>query len=124
MLLLSLSLHLLFTIAGSPLTDHCTLILVTPWLWVNGMTIWPFVLVKRPNPSAQLLNHERIHLRQQLELGIVPFYLWYFAEYGYWRARGLAHYDAYRAICFEREAFANEGNLMYLNKRRFWAFLL
>ncbi|MBO0948833.1 hypothetical protein [Fibrella forsythiae] len=87
------------------------------------MTIWPFVLLRKPNPSAQLLNHERIHLRQQLELGIVPFYLWYFGEYGYWRLRGMDHYRAYRAIRFEREAFDNEENLAYLNKRPFWAFL-
>lgn len=87
------------------------------------MTIWPFVLLRQPNPSARLLNHERIHLRQQLELGILPFYLWYFAEYGYWRCRGLAHYEAYRAIRFEREAFTNDANLTYLNKRPLWAFL-
>ncbi|MEZ0486779.1 hypothetical protein [Fibrella aquatica] len=87
------------------------------------MTIWPFVLLRRPNPSARLLNHERIHLRQQLELGIVLFYIWYFSEYGYWRLRGRDHYTAYRSICFEREAFNNDDDLTYLNKRPFWAFL-
>ena len=86
------------------------------------MTIWPFVLVRKPNPSAQLINHERIHLRQQLELGVIPFYIWYVTEYGYWRMRGLDHYSAYRAIRFEREAFDNEENLAYLNKRPLWAF--
>ena len=99
------------------------MIIVTPWLWVNGMTIWPFVLVQQPNPSARLLNHERIHLRQQLELLLLPFYIWYFAEYGYYRLRGLRHYEAYRSIRFEREAFANDHNLDYLNNRPFWAFL-
>ena len=102
---------------------HPLILLVTPWLWVNGMTIWPFVLVQKPNPSARLLNHERIHLRQQLELGIIPFYIWYFAEYGYWRWKGRTHYAAYRAIRFEREAFEHDNNLTYLSKRAFWGFL-
>jgi hypothetical protein len=87
------------------------------------MTIWPFVLLRKPNPSARLLNHERIHLRQQLELGILPFYLWYFIEYAYWYIRLGDHYTAYRAIRFEREAFDNDDNLTYLNKRPLWAFL-
>ena len=87
------------------------------------MTIWPFVLLRKPNPSARLLNHERIHLRQQLELGILPFYLWYLIEYVYWYIRFGDHYTAYRAIRFEREAFDNDDNLTYLNKRPLWAFL-
>ena len=87
------------------------------------MTIWPFVLVRKPNPSARLLNHERIHLRQQLELGIIPFYIWYFSEYGYYRLRGRTHYAAYRAIRFEREAFEHDDNLKYLKNRPFWGFL-
>jgi hypothetical protein len=99
------------------------ILLVVPFLWVNGLTLWPFVLVRRPHPSARLLNHERIHLRQQLELCILPFYVWYLAEYAYYRLRGRGHYAAYRAIRFEREAFDNDDNLTYLNKRPFWAFI-
>jgi hypothetical protein len=87
------------------------------------MTIWPFVLLRKSNPSARLLNHERIHLRQQLELGVLPFYLWYLIEYVYWYIRLGDHYTAYRAIRFEREAFDNDDNLTYLNKRPLWAFL-
>jgi hypothetical protein len=99
------------------------MLLVVPFLWVNGLTLWPFVLVQKPNPSARLLNHERIHLRQQLELGILPFYVWYLAEYAWYRLRGHGHYAAYRAIRFEREAFDNDNDLAYLNNRRVWAFL-
>ncbi len=99
------------------------MLLIVPWLWVNGLTLWPFVLVRQPNPSARLLNHERIHLRQQLELGILPFYVWYLAEYAYWRFRGKRHYEAYRAIGFEREAFDNDHNPTYLRTRPVWGFL-
>jgi len=37
-----------------------------PFLNVDGMAIFPFVLVKSKNPPEVLLNHERIHLAQQI----------------------------------------------------------
>jgi hypothetical protein len=92
------------------------------WLTVDGMALFPFVLVRQARPGAELLNHERIHLRQQAELGVLPFYVWYLLEYGYWRLRGRAHFAAYLAISFEREAYANEDNLAYLTHRPVWAF--
>ncbi len=98
-------------------------VLHVPFLRVDGMALFPFVLVRQPNPDAVLLNHERIHLRQQLELLLLPFYIWYLIEYGLGRLRGLNHYAAYRNIRFEREAFAQETDLAYLKKRRWWAFL-
>ena len=89
----------------------------------NGMALFPFILVKRKNPSLVLLNHERIHLRQQLELLILPFYIWYLAEYGWNLLHYKSRYAAYRKISFEEEAFAHDEDLTYLEKRRFWAFL-
>jgi hypothetical protein len=97
--------------------------LVVPGLWVNGMALWPLILLSRPGPSARLLNHERIHLRQQLELLIGPFYLWYLAEYLVRRWQLGTHEAAYRAISFEREAYAHDTDPGYLRRRRFWAFL-
>lgn len=97
-------------------------ILHIPWLQVDGMALFPFVLVRRPNPGAVLLNHERIHLRQQLELLLIPFYLWYLTEYFIRRLQHHDHYTAYRNICFEREAFTHEADLTYLKSRRWWAF--
>lgn len=98
------------------------LILHVPQLGPDGMALFPFILVRRPNPSPILLNHERIHLRQQAELGILPFYVWYGLEYLIRRFQYTDHYAAYRNISFEREAFANETNLNYLNERRWFAF--
>jgi hypothetical protein len=89
-----------------------------------GMAVFPFIFVadkKSINPI--FLNHERIHLRQQLELLIVPFYAWYVMEYFIRRIRYKNHYQAYRNISFEREAYTNERNLNYLGHRGFWAFL-
>ena len=88
----------------------------------DGMALFPFILVRHPNPGPTLLNHERIHLRQQVELGIILFYVWYVVEYGIRRFQYRDHYRAYRNISFEREAFANDQNLAYLKRRPFWGF--
>lgn len=97
-------------------------IICIPALGPDGMALFPFILVRQPNPTPTLINHERIHLRQQLELGIVLFYLWYAAEYIIRRFQYRDHYTAYRNISFEQEAFANDTNLRYLSSRPIWAF--
>ncbi|MVM38153.1 hypothetical protein GO730_12120 [Spirosoma sp. HMF3257] len=99
------------------------LIVHLPSLRPDGMALFPFILVRKPNPGPTLINHERIHLRQQAELGILPFYIWYGLEYLIRRFQYQDHYNAYRNISFEREAFANEQNLAYLIHRPFWRFL-
>ncbi|GAB2595570.1 hypothetical protein [Spirosoma areae] len=93
-----------------------------PSLGPDGMALFPFILVRQPNPSPTLLNHERIHLRQQAEFGIFAFYIWYVLEYMIRRFQYRTHYQAYRNISFEREAFANDQNLTYLKNRPFWRF--
>lgn len=93
------------------------------FLWVDGMALWPFVLVRRAQPDAFLLNHERIHLRQQLELGVIPFYIWYAVEYIIRRWQYKDHYKAYRNISFEREAFTNDHNLTYRQQRLWYSFV-
>ena len=90
-----------------------------------GLTIWPFIIVKEGDykKDTVLINHERIHLKQQLELLVVPFYIWYVLE---WLFRTILYLDSYRAyqnISFEREAYANEETLDYLQKRRPYSFL-
>lgn len=92
---------------------------------INGITIFPFILIRRAidKGNATLINHEKIHLKQQLELGIIPFYIWYIGEFYWLWFRYRNSYVAYRNIRFEREAYANEHNLNYLKKRKFWAFL-
>mgnify|MGYP001820509317 CR=1 FL=1 len=90
-----------------------------------GITIFPFVFLKHKylKTDIDLVNHESIHLRQQLELFIIIFYLWYGIEF---LIRLIAYKDwntAYKNISFEREAFANEKDLNYLKSRPFWNFL-
>ena len=90
----------------------------------RGMTLFPFVFVKQSLDKKNLvfLNHERIHLRQQLELLIIPFFVLYFMEF---LVRLIQYRNtdlAYRNISFEREAYANEKDLDYLKNRFFWKF--
>ncbi|MPR33090.1 hypothetical protein [Salmonirosea aquatica] len=93
------------------------------FLWVEGMALFPLVLVKSDRPGWILLNHERIHLRQQLEMGFILFYVWYLTEYLIHLLHYRNHYRAYRAISFEREAFRHETSADYLRLRPNWAFL-
>lgn len=84
------------------------------------MAIFPFIILqnKQQKTNKALINHEQIHLRQQLELLIFPFYLLYLLNYLINLARFKNHYLAYFNIRFEREAYANEKNLDYLSHRK------
>ena len=91
----------------------------------NGMTLWPFVVLKHHSlkEDAVFLNHEKIHLRQQAELLIVFFYIWYALEFLLrWLQFG-NRYKAYRNISFEREAYYHESEMDYLKKRNIYRFL-
>jgi hypothetical protein len=90
---------------------------------IAGIALWPFVVVRPKNPSKTIIFHERIHLRQQLEMLILPFYLWYITE---WLLRFIQFrnlHQAYMHISFEKEAYQNESNDDFLNTRPFWNFL-
>ena len=91
---------------------------------INGITLFPFIILKKPEfrENKTLVNHEKIHLKQQLELLIIFFYLWYVIEFFYWCLRLKNNYMAYRYICFEREAYAMEDDLNYLETRKLWSF--
>lgn len=76
-------------------------------------------------------NHESIHLQQELDfvfgceklyiLGGCIFYIWYFIE---WLIKAilslftLGKIKAYRSISFEQEAYKNQKDLDYLDKRK------
>lgn len=91
----------------------------------RGLTFYPFVFLadKDDKLNEVFINHEKIHIRQQLELLIVPFYLWYFTEYLFRLLQCRNRKKAYYAISFEREAYANEKDLEYLKSRPFWGVM-
>ncbi|WP_205318050.1 hypothetical protein [Kordia sp. SMS9] len=91
----------------------------------RGITLYPFIFLRDANDKsdAVLVHHERIHLRQQLELLILPFYILYVLE---WLIRWCYyrnHHKAYVNLSFEREAYDNEGDFAYLKKRKLFQFL-
>ena len=121
---------------------------IIPSSGYQAMTILPFIFArKRFDPLADhTLYHERIHLRQQLEVLVtlfgvmsglcltliswwwmilVPFgyYILYITEY---LVRGIMYNDnkeGYRNISFEQEAFMNERDFEYLKRRRPFAWI-
>ncbi len=90
-----------------------------------GMAIFPFVFLKHRKLRANksLINHEKIHLRQQLELLIIPFHLWYVFEFIFRLIQHKRWKPAYKNISFEREAYENENDLNYIKSRPFWKFI-
>lgn len=83
-------------------------------LGVAGITLFPFIIVRKQREDetdknySYLINHEMIHIAQQKELWVIPFYFMYLRE---------AFLKTYRGISFEKEAYENEYNLEYLNVR-------
>lgn len=81
----------------------------------NAIAFYPFIICRDDiEITAELINHESIHLKQQLELLIIPFYIWYLIEY---------YSKGYMNVSFEKEAYTNDNNLKYLKDRPFFGFL-
>lgn len=91
----------------------------------RGMAVFPFVVMKYDFDKANriFVNHEKIHLKQQKEMLILPFFIWYFLEFLFRLIQYKNKDLAYRNISFEREAYAKETDLNYLKNRSFFAFL-
>ena len=91
----------------------------------RGLTFFPFVFLtnKEDKENVVFINHEKIHIRQQLELLVLPFYVWYFTEFLIRLIQYKDRSKAYRNISFEREAYVNEKDLEYLKSRSFWRIL-
>ena len=90
-----------------------------------GITIFPFVILRHNSlkQDSVLINHERIHLKQQLELLVLPFFIIYSFEFLIRLFQFKSWHLAYRNISFEREAYTNEKDLDYLKSRSFWNFI-
>jgi hypothetical protein len=91
----------------------------------KGITLFPFIFLshKEDKEDLILINHEKIHIRQQLELLIIPFFLWYGVEFLFRWLHYKNYSAAYHNISFEREAYFNEKDLGYLKRRSLFRFL-
>ena len=119
---------------------------VIPFKGFIAMCLWPFIFVRNNAAShynTVANNHEHIHAEQQKEMllvGIVLaaigyvfvglwallfvplFFWWYGIEYLYRLCQYRDTKKAYRNISSEREAYANEKDLIYLTNRRRFAW--
>ena len=72
--------------------------------WPDAITLAPFgiYIKERRLCNRTIRNHEMIHWRQQWEMLIIFFYLWYFIE---WVVKLFIYgRKAYHNLSFEREA--------------------
>jgi hypothetical protein len=96
---------------------------------IGGITLWPWIILREKynrnniywqNRLKLIKTHETIHIKQQQELLVIPFYIWYITE---WFIKLFIYgKGSYKNISFEREANNNESNPDYLKTRKFWAF--
>ena len=82
-----------------------------------------FLKYKTLKGNKVLVNHEKIHLRQQVELLIIPFFILYGLEFLFRLIQYKQWKLAYMNISFEREAYRNEKDLDYLKTRPFFNVL-
>lgn len=95
-------------------------------MFYAGMALYPFVFIRKdvsPRRLPVLIYHEKIHLRQQLELLLLPFYVLYLFHYLINLVRFRNHDLAYRNVIFEKEAFDNENKPNYLMNRAWFNFI-
>jgi hypothetical protein len=91
----------------------------------NALAIWPFIFLrgKELKNDEILLNHEKIHLKQQKELLWIFFFMIYFIEF----LAKIVIYKrlklAYRNISFEREAYLYERDFNYTKIKPLWSFI-
>jgi len=103
-----------------------TLKLLSWFMRIGGITLFPFIILrekyKGTERGAEVLNHEKIHIEQQKELLVLPFYvlyiLFFIMNIILMRPRG-----PYREIPFEKEAYANEKDFTYLKNRKRYAWV-
>lgn len=75
---------------------------------INAIVLYPFVLYCEKEPEEEIRRHEMVHLDQIKRDGFWRFYGRYLLQYCQGRKQGLNHYEAYRNISYEREAFGSE----------------
>ena len=89
-----------------------------------AITIYPFIIINKDFKGDEvLINHEKIHIKQQVELLWLPFFIWYFGEFLVRFFQFRNWHKAYLNISFEREANQNEHNLNYIKYRKKYAFI-
>lgn len=96
---------------------------IIPFGKYSTINICGILFTKKAYLSDKTINHESIHTKQILEMGIIGFYLWYIIEYIIVRFAHTLQNEAYHDISFEEEAHTNQENLDYINHRKHYAWV-
>lgn len=89
---------------------------------INAISLFPFVFC-RGVASESTKRHETIHFQQQLETGIIFFYLIYLWDYVKSKLSGKSGREAYMSIRAEKEAYEKEIDIDYLKSRPRYSWL-
>lgn len=115
----------------------------------TAVTLWPLVFARKgAKPlKSHVESHEKIHLRQQLEVlvasaAVLAVVIWLMGWSWWWMLASLAvyyagygldyavrrilyssHIEAYRNIACEQEAYQNQYYCAYLQQRRPFAWI-
>ncbi len=92
---------------------------------ISGISIFPFIILERKEikEDKTFVQHEMIHIRQQMELILILFIILYYLEFLILFIKYGNLQQAYRNISFEREAYENESNYNYLKTRKWFSFI-
>lgn len=92
---------------------------------IAGITIFPFIILNKKDLKFDktFVNHEMIHIYQQMELFFIFFILLYYIEFLILFIKYKNWQTAYKNISFEREAYGNEKNYNYLLTRKWFSFI-
>lgn len=91
----------------------------------KGFSAMAFVwwIFAREELTEMNVRHEEIHIRQQKEMLVIFFLLWYGIE---WLLRLIQYRNrmtAYKNISFEREAYDNQMKVGYVDTRKHYSFI-
>lgn len=89
----------------------------------RAVALFPFIIFRSVDEQVPwIINHERIHFRQQIETLFIGFYILSLLENLYALLilkKNLK--EAYKWRSSEQEAYRNQQNFEYLNNRPLWA---
>lgn len=120
---------------------------IIPFQGFLALTVWPFIFIRKKvawRYDEVTDRHEKIHGEQQKEMLVIGaamalvlavcgcgwwslfalplFFWWYLVEWLIkWAYYKNAH-TAYKNICFEREAYSNQSDIVYLYNRKPFAW--
>lgn len=92
---------------------------------VKASAFFPIIVFRNESfEVSRIVIHERIHFKQQIELLFIGAIIWRFTEWLYLKVfQSKNSLDSYKLTSFEQEAYLNQENSNYLEKRKSFAFV-